>query len=138
MRITPAIAIGEDELAERFDRADGPGGQHADRAATAVTLRFDARRSPSLPEAVRARLERAARGRMSRSGVLVVRSARYRSQARNRRAARERLRRLIAEAARPPKRRKRTAPPRSADRKRLERKREHGEKKHRRRAPPPE
>jgi ribosome-associated protein len=56
--ITPRLAIAESELEEKFIRATGPGGQHVNKVATAVQLRFDVKHSPSLPEAVRARLGR--------------------------------------------------------------------------------
>src|SRR5258708_12399378 len=60
IRITPSISIGEGELEEHFIRASGPGGQNVNKLASAVQLRFDVRRSPSLPEPVPARLERPA------------------------------------------------------------------------------
>ena len=49
VRVTPAIALAEDEIAETFVRAPGPGGQNVNKLATAVQLRFDVARSPSLP-----------------------------------------------------------------------------------------
>ena len=84
IRITPAISIGEDELEERFIRASGPGGQNVNKLASAVQLRFDVRRSPSLPDDVRARLERLAGKRLTRAGVLVIAAQRHRTQERNR------------------------------------------------------
>ena len=54
--VTPALSIDESEISERFVRASGPGGQNVNKVASAVQLRFDARHSPSLPEAVRQRL----------------------------------------------------------------------------------
>ncbi|MBS0432450.1 MAG: aminoacyl-tRNA hydrolase, partial [Proteobacteria bacterium] len=56
MRINPHLYIPDSELTERFLRADGPGGQHVNRTESAVELRFDGARSPSLPDDVRARL----------------------------------------------------------------------------------
>ena len=56
--VTPTISIDESEIPETFIRGSGPGGQNVNKVATAVQLRFDVRRSPSLPEEVRARLER--------------------------------------------------------------------------------
>src|SRR3954464_10548751 len=91
IRITPSISIGEDELEEHFIRASGPGGQNVNKLASAVQLRFDVRRSPSLPDDVRARLERLAGRRLTREGVLVISAQRHRTQERNREDAPERL-----------------------------------------------
>ena len=65
IRITPSISIDERELSESFIRASGPGGQNVNKLATAVELRFDAARSPSLDPGTLARLKRLA-GRPSR------------------------------------------------------------------------
>ena len=58
--ITPRIALDESEIEESFVRASGPGGQNVNKVSTAVQLRFDVRRSSSLSDDVRARLERLA------------------------------------------------------------------------------
>ncbi len=75
IRVTPSISIAERELEEHFIRAPGPGGQNVNKLASAVELRFDVRRSPSLPDDVRARLERLAGSRLTRDGVLIRRAA---------------------------------------------------------------
>lgn len=108
--VTNSIAIDERELEETFVRASGPGGQNVNKLATAVQLRFDVRGSPSLPEAVRERLERLAGRRLTKDGVLVIDAQRFRTQERNREDALERLVALVREAATPP------APPRRATR----------------------
>src|SRR4051794_41387776 len=110
IRVTPSIALDEREIAESFVRASGPGGQNVNKLATAVQLRFDVRGSPSLPEAVRERLERLAGRRLTQDGVLIINAQRFRTQERNRKDALERLLALIREAATPP------APPRRATR----------------------
>ena len=110
IRVTDAIALDERELEERFIRASGPGGQNVNKLATAVQLRFDVRRSPSLPAAVRARLEKLAGNRLTRDGVLVIAAQRHRTQERNRQDALDRLIDLIARAAVVPKPRRPTKP----------------------------
>ena len=114
LKITSRITLDEDELRYDFVRASGPGGQHVNKAATAVQLRFDAANSPSLPDDVRARLLRLAGSLATQEGVLVIDARRYRSQARNREDARQRLVALIRQAATPPKRRRKTRTPRAS------------------------
>ena len=123
LRITPAIALDEDELVERFVLASGPGGQNVNKVASAVELRFDAARSPSLSEPVRARLKRLAGHRLTQEGVIVIQANRFRTQERNRADARERLVALIA-AAVPPKPRIATKPTRASKERRLESKKQ--------------
>jgi ribosome-associated protein len=123
--------IPETELEERFDTSGGPGGQHANRNETAVTLRFDIAES-SLPEDVRQTLARRLGDR-----VEVVASD-TRSQLRNRETARERLVQRIEAALVEPKPRKQTKPGRQATEKRLEEKRARSEVKRQRRKPEPD
>jgi ribosome-associated protein len=88
IRITDRISIDESELEERFVRASGPGGQNVNKLSSAVQLRFDVRRSPSLGADTRARLEQLAGRRLTRDGVLVIMAQRHRTQERNRQDAR--------------------------------------------------
>jgi ribosome-associated protein len=136
IRITDTIALDEREIEESFVRASGPGGQNVNKLATAVQLRFDVRHSPSLPEDVRARLERLAGRRLTQDGVLVLTAQRYRTQQRNRQDALERLAALIERAARPPTPRRATRPSMAAKRRRLESKKLRGLTKRLRGAPP--
>jgi ribosome-associated protein len=118
--VTPRIALDERELDETFVRASGPGGQNVNKLSTAVQLRFDVRRSPSLPDPVRARLERLAGSRLTSEGVLVITAQRHRTQERNRKDALDRLLELIREAAIPPTPRRPTRPTHASKRRRLE------------------
>ena len=120
LRITPLIAIDEDELAESFVLASGPGGQNVNKVASAVELRFDLLNSPSLPEPVRARAMRLAGRRLTKDGVLVIQANRFRAQERNREDARERLIELLREATEIPKPRRPTRPTRASKERRLE------------------
>src|SRR5580693_397618 len=120
IRISRNIAIDESELEETFIRASGPGGQNVNMLSTAVQLRFDVRGSPSLPDDVRARLERLSGRRLTRDGVLVITAQRHRTQARNREDALEKLVDLIRGAATPPPPRRPTKIPRAERRRRLE------------------
>jgi ribosome-associated protein len=128
IRISDNLAIDEHEVDERFVRASGPGGQNVNKVSTAVELRFDVRAS-SLPAAVKDRLLALAASRATAEGVLLIDSREYRTQARNREAARERLVELIAQAATPPRRRKATRPRPAAREKRLEAKKLRGQVK---------
>ena len=118
--INADIAIHEDEIEERFIHGSGPGGQNVNKVAAAVQIRFDVRRSPSLPDPVRARLERLAGRRLNRDGVLVITARRFRSQERNRQDALERLVELVRRAAVAPVRRRPTKPTAGSHRRRLE------------------
>ena len=120
MRVTDSITIDESELTEDFVRSSGPGGQNVNKLASAVQLRFDARRSPSLPDDVRTRLERLAGRRLTRDGVIVITAQRHRTQERNRQDALDRLVELIRQAAVPPVPRRATRPTAGSRERRLE------------------
>ena len=129
IRVTPEISIRERELRLDFIRSSGPGGQNVNKVATAVQLRFDVFRSPSLPEDARRRLVRIAGKKVSKEGVLLIDARRFRTQERNRQDAVDRLIQWVRRAAEKPKKRIKTKPTLSSRERRLEGKRQRSETK---------
>ncbi|TKW66532.1 MAG: aminoacyl-tRNA hydrolase [Paracoccus denitrificans] len=137
LRINEHIAIEEWELVESFTRAQGPGGQHVNKTASAVELRFEAERSPNLPDPIKRRLKRLAGRRWTQDGAIVILAQETRSQLRNRELARERLAELIRQASVAPKRRIATKPTLGSQRRRLAGKTQRGQIKALRARPVP-
>jgi ribosome-associated protein len=119
LRVTRSVVIPERELAWRFSRSSGPGGQSVNTADSRVELSLDVARSTALGPVQRARvLERLSRRLVE--GVLTVKASEHRSQLRNREAALERMAKTLAAAlAPPPPRRRPTRPTRGAVERRL-------------------
>lgn len=115
----PRYAIPEHELAFRFVRSPGPGGQNVNKVATAVELRFDVIASTTLPQDVKDRLMKRYANRINKEGVLIIAAHRFRSQDRNRQDAMARLQELIDSIAVLPPTRRATKPTRASRQRRL-------------------
>lgn len=126
VQVTPDLSLDEAELDFQFIRASGPGGQNVNKVSSAVQLRFDARRSPSLPNDVAIRLQRLAGSKLTQEGVIVITANRFRTQEANRRDAIERLVEMIAKAAVRPVVRRPTKPTQASKKRRLESKTRRG------------
>jgi ribosome-associated protein len=133
IEITPTLWLDEKELQLDFVRASGPGGQNVNKVATAVQLRFDVRRSPSLPEDVKVRLVNLAGNRITQDGILVIDARRYRTQEHNREDAVRRFITLVRKALKTPQARTATKPTRASRVKRLKLKIQRGKIKQSRR-----
>ena len=118
--VTDEISLDPTEIEESFVRASGPGGQNVNKVSSAVQIRFDVERSPSLDGWTKARLMRAAGTKMTKDGVLVIKAQSHRDQSLNRAEAQERLVAMIAAASIRPKPRRATKPTYSSKLKRLE------------------
>ncbi|MEU3272427.1 alternative ribosome rescue aminoacyl-tRNA hydrolase ArfB [Saccharomonospora sp. NPDC006951] len=135
LRITARFVIPDAELAERFSRSSGPGGQGVNTTSSRVELSFDVARSPSVPEDLRPRLLARLAGRLT-GGVLTIAASEHRAQLANREAARQRLAATLRDAAAPPPRKRRpTKPTRGSQERRLASKKRRGDVKKRRGRP---
>jgi ribosome-associated protein len=138
LTINSGVVIPDEDLSESFIRSSGPGGQHVNKTATAVQLRYDASRADNLSEAVKTRLRRLAGSRMNADGVLLIEASSYRSQERNRQEARQRLAALLRRALEKPRPRQRTRPTAASVRNRLDVKKRRSTLKRQRSASPRE
>ena len=129
LSITETITLADWEMTESFTRSSGPGGQNVNKVSTAVELRFEAERSPHLPDPVKRRLRRLAGRRWTKEGAVVIQVEETRSQARNREIARERLAELVRAALVAPKVRRPTRPTKGSVERRIKAKKVRGEVK---------
>ncbi|HEX5387956.1 MAG TPA: alternative ribosome rescue aminoacyl-tRNA hydrolase ArfB [Gemmatimonadales bacterium] len=129
----PGFTVPDAELVFRASRAGGPGGQHVNTSSTRVEVVWDVAGSPSLDEAIRARLLTRLETRLDSEGRLRVVASGSRSQLRNREDATARLKEVVRRALAERKPRKRTRPPAAAKAQRLDRKRRRGALKRTRR-----
>lgn len=132
--ISREIGIPDEEIEISSIRAGGPGGQHVNKTATAIHLRFDVRAS-SLPEHYKERLLALNDQRITSEGVVVIKAREHRSRELNERSARERLRELVRSVGVTPKPRKPTRPSRGAKERRIEEKKQRGKIKGLRKPP---
>jgi ribosome-associated protein len=130
--ITPPVPAAALEF--RFVHASGPGGQHVNKASTAVELRVDLSLL-SLPADVARRLRMQQRNRINRNGQLVIQAEQFRSQLANRKDAMERLHHILRTASIRPKKRIATKPSRSARKRRVDTKKKRGQTKQQRKKP---
>ena len=133
IKITDSIYINESEVKESFIRSSGPGGQHVNKVATAVQLRFNAKNSGDISAKVYKRLRAIAGSKLTEDGNLIIVSREHRSQSQNRRVALDKLISLLQQAAKKPKHRTPTRPSQASVEKRLRNKRLQSEKKKSRR-----
>ena len=133
IKITDSIYINESEVKESFIRSSGPGGQHVNKVATAVQLRFNAKYSGNISAKVYKRLRAIAGSKLTEDGNLIIVSREHRSQSQNRRVALDKLISLLQQAAKKQKHRTPTRPSQASVEKRLRNKRLQSEKKKSRR-----
>ncbi|WP_229054594.1 alternative ribosome rescue aminoacyl-tRNA hydrolase ArfB [Aeromicrobium sp. Leaf350] len=125
------VRIPDAELSWRFSRSSGPGGQHVNTSDTRVELIWSLATTRALTPEQRDRAMEALRSRLTDGSITVV-SSQYRSQLRNRDAARVRLEELVARAIVPPRTRRATKPSRASQARRLDEKKRRSEVKRRR------
>ena len=119
LKIDDKITIKNWELSEQFIRASGPGGQNVNKTSSAVELRFEAERSPSLSEPVKKRLKKIAGAKWTKEGAIVLKCDETRHQVRNREIVLKRLKEMIKKSLVTPKRRLATRPTLASNRRRL-------------------
>ena len=119
LKIDDKITIKSWELSEQFIRASGPGGQNVNKTSSAVELRFEAERSPSLSEPVQKRLKKIAGAKWTKEGAIVLKCDETRHQVRNREIVLKRLKEMIKKSLVTPKRRLATRPTLASNRRRL-------------------
>lgn len=129
LEVTDQIRIPPEELDWSYARSGGPGGQNVNKVASKAVLRWPMADSPSLPDAVKARVRELFPSRVTAAGEVVIQSQEYRDQERNRQACVEKLVELLRAAARRPTPRKKTKPTKGSKLRRLADKKRNSERK---------
>jgi ribosome-associated protein len=126
LKINDKLSIPLSEIEISAIRSQGTGGQNVNKVSTAIHIRFDIKASAALSSHDKERVLGLSDQRLSKEGVIVIKSQRHRSQEKNRTDALERLANLIREALRVQMPRKKTKPTRQSREKRLEEKTKRG------------
>ena len=135
IRITNRVRIPASEVELSYARSGGPGGQHVNKTASKVQLRWNARTSTALNAGDLALLEKRLASKLTKDGELLVSSEMHREQSRNVDDAVERFTLVVRRASRRPTPRKKTKPSKASRERRLQAKRHRSESKRRRREP---
>ncbi len=135
LEVNDNLRVPDSEFEWTYVRSSGPGGQNVNKVASKAVLRWNAKGSPSVPQAVKQRLFAHHRGRFTVDGVLVLTSQRFRDQERNRQDCLEKLQAWLLDAATPPTPRKATRPTRGAKERRLQGKKQRASTKAQRKRP---
>ena len=135
LRINERIVLPEWELEFVTSRSSGPGGQHANKTSSRVTLRWHLDRSSALTTAQKERVRRRHGHRLDANGYFAIHAEGERSQLRNKESARERLTALLVDGLKIVKGRRPTRPTKAAKKRRLEGKKQRSERKKLRKKP---
>ena len=126
INITKKIIIPDEELKEEFFLSSGAGGQHVNKVATAVRLRYNLGNSEALPPDLKQRILERHKVRLTSDGELLIEARRSRNREKNRLDAAERLKKLILDLLHPPKKRRPTKPTLNSVKRRIESKKKRG------------